>query len=681
MSQNPSRLRAKRRVRLLAPVLLVTVAALVVWMVASVWASFSPNSEIILSSDQSGDNADVTSNFNIPAPNVNFDAVVTFTPPEWGIALDEDVPDGDTIGTLDAQATLGIAVGQQVCNTALGPSFTLYDCTTTGAAFTDTGDWIAGTWNGYDAACPGQGNGERQVCHYPGFLAEIFSKRPIARYCGHTVIIPGLESSLNFMVFEPGTNLGAGIPSNPDWGFPSVTVLNNTGSEAGVPAPSALADFCTPLVSNNTVNGLSSSGAVLRTNPEFGGTYVFRSWARGLPDADGDGFENGVDTCPYDDNLGDIRVQGPTGDADQDGLDDACDPNTATPAGDFDEDNDGYVNRADNCPVDPNGVSVGPNNQDDSDGDGIGDECDDSPGSIDGSRPVVVSEEPVDIEGPAAPTETPTATATATATGTATPTPVAGTALAAAVAAGANQITVTDASGLAVGDDITIGTGATTETCEITAISGSTLTLDCELEFAHAAGEPVVKAEEATPTPTAVAGEGCTPVIPGTYNGLVRLNGVPAASGFEVSASVGGTVWGTAIVSGGRYAIDIPDHLPTAPPCFEAGTIAFSIDGATCTPTAQWGSGLHDLDLTCAAAATPTPTVAPPTVPPATPPVVVTGTPTRTATATPAGAPRTGGGGLGGGQDVPLWAIMLAGWAGVTALAGLATLATRIAKR
>jgi hypothetical protein len=408
------------------------------------------------------------------------------------------------------------------------------------------------------------------------------------------------------MVFEPGTSLGEGIPDNDDWGFPTVSVLNDTGVDRPS-TPGSLADFCTPLVTNNTVNG-EVDGAALRTNPEFGGTYIFRSWSRGLPDADGDGYENAFDTCPYLANQGDPRIQG-AGDTDIDGLDAACDPNPAQ--ANSDQDGDGYHNRADNCPIFANGTFPpgGLDNQLDGDHDGIGDACDDNPGSIDGSRPEVLTEIPIDIEGPLPGEET--ATPTPTATPTTTPTPE--------------------------------GTG--------TVIATAT--------------------PEGTATPTTVAGEGCAPVIPGTYNGLVRLNGVPAAAGYEVTAVIDGVEWGTAIVSGGRYALDVPQKLPAAEPCFAGGTITFQVNGATCGPTEEWASGLHDVDLSCAAA----PTVVPPTVPPGTP--TVPGTPV----ATPAKPPPTGSGGLGGDQGIPLWALALAGWAGLMALAGFGTVATRIVKR
>jgi hypothetical protein len=277
----------------------------------------------------------------------------------------------------------------------------------------------------------------------------------------------------------------------------------------------------------------------------------------------------------------------------------------------------------------------------------------------------------VEISGPSCPEPdvTPTPSPTATATPTGTVVAAAETTLAEDASAGDTEIVVEDATGFAEGDMVKIGTGDTAEECTITAIADTTFTLDCTLEFDHAAGEPVVKVEAVvlTPTPTEIAVEDiCAPVFPGTYNGLVRIDGQPAASGYEVTASVDGVEWGSAIVSGGRYAMDIPDHLPSVPPCFEGGTITFAVNGMTCEPTAEWASGIQTVDLDCAPVAppaTPTATATPP--PPATPTPVVT----------PVAPPPSGAGGLfGSGSGLPLWAIGLAGWAGLTIVAGLGTL-------
>jgi len=103
------------------------------------------------------------------------------------------------------------------------------------------------------------------------------------------------------------------------------------------------------------------------------------------PDADDDGYENGFDTCPYDDNL-DGNPRGPT-ESDLDGIDSACDPDPNSPCGSVpgddyygpDCDADTYLNRGDNCPFDNNPLLP------DTDADAIGDACDRNPGTVDGT--------------------------------------------------------------------------------------------------------------------------------------------------------------------------------------------------------------------------------------------------------------------------------------------------------
>ena len=126
---------------------------------------------------------------------------------------------------------------------------------------------------------------------------------------------------------------------------------------------------------------------VLYANPSEEGTYTIVTIAVGQPDADGDGIENFLDTCPFDVNVGDPRIKG-DGDLDGDGLDAACDPDDSNI--NSDEDLDGYLNRQDNCPLIPNGEE-GSNQVDDDvddDGDrqndGIGDDCDPNPLVFDG---------------------------------------------------------------------------------------------------------------------------------------------------------------------------------------------------------------------------------------------------------------------------------------------------------
>lgn len=168
---------------------------------------------------------------------------------------------------------------------------------------------------------------------------------------------------------------------------------------------------------------------------------------------------------------------------------------------------------------------------------------------------------------------------------------------------------------------------------------------------------------EATATPEGTATpQTCAPVIPGTYNGTVTVNGVPAPDGTTVTATIGGVAWATDATSGGRYVFDVPASLPTQEPCFSGGDITFTCDSAAATETATWNSGLHDLNLTCGAAATATPivTVAPP-------PVTVTVVPTGT----PVVPPPTGAGSSGDGGFL-WWPLALAA-AALTAVAGLYT--------
>jgi hypothetical protein len=166
---------------------------------------------------------------------------------------------------------------------------------------------------------------------------------------------------------------------------------------------------------------------------------------------------------------------------------------------------------------------------------------------------------------------------------------------------------------------------------------------------------------EATATPEGTATpQTCAPVIPGTYNGTVTVNGVPAPDGTTVTATIGGVAWATDTTSGGRYVFDVPATLPTTEPCFSGGEVSFTCDSAAAAETATWNSGLHDLNLTCGAAATATPTVAPPTV-----------TVTATPVATPTALPPTGMG--SGGEGGFLWWPLALAAAALTAVAGLYT--------
>jgi hypothetical protein len=319
-----------------------------------------------------------------------------------------------------------------------------------------------------------------------------------------------------------------------------------------------------------------------------------------------DNFNGVIDNCP--------TVANPNqADNDLDGLGDVCDD---------DDDDDTVPDDTDNCPLVANADQL------DTDGNGIGDACENDfdgdtvPDAEDNCRAVDnPSQADTDADG--------LGNACDNCPSVANP----------------NQA---DADADGIGD-----------LCEVPATATPTATSTAVVTETPTGTAVTTETPVETGTPP---GETCAPVIPATYNGLVRIEGVPAAEGFVVTANIDGTAWGDAIVSGGRYALDVPETLPASPPCFEGGTITFTINGATCEPTADWTSGLHDLDLNCAEA----PPVTPP-VPPVTPPVGP-GTPI----ATPVAPPPTGGGGFSP-SDLP-WAAALAAGAvlvWVLAAAGL----------
>jgi hypothetical protein len=451
---------------------------------------FNPSFAASLSSNGTGDYADVSTEFAIPAPDYNFDAVVTFTPPEFTVATDADVPNGAIVGKLEALATLGLI--NQPCTSALPMTFDLMDATTDPSATVTFDDQFQ------DADGNTLPDG---VDKYPDFLARIFpGLTPRARHYGQASVA-GSPVSLNFVVFEPGVTLPGLGPVDPALGYPSVTILNNNGDPAAVPAPSAITDFCTPLSTaittygisdDNPATGTDEGGYSVRANPVAAGTYSFSAYARSLRDADSDGIENQLDTCPFDPNAGSPRIGG-SGDQDNDGIDDVCDP-TKTEAN-TDPDNDLYMNRGDNCPLVANGADQ--DNQADKDTDGIGDACDPSPLTPNGSA------------------------------------------------------------------------------------------IERWLESS-----------------VYIAGEACAPVIPGTYNGTVTINGQPAPDGTLIQAFVQGLAWASDVTSGGHYVVDVPQTMPVSPPCFAGGWLSFQADGAWCEPSVQWSLGLHNLNLQCGELAT-----------------------------------------------------------------------------
>lgn len=276
----------------------------------------------------------------------------------------------------------------------------------------------------------------------PGPTAPL---QPVARATGFQIPSgTGVQVVLLFMLFAPGTDFRT--LNNPDLpvfdtalGYPSVTVLQNPTVPA---SPSAITDFCSPLDVFGYTFGVSrdnpctpapgpagcpadpdsfaapfplnadpegcdgpgpalpdpdnnEASCVTRKNPAAG-TYRFTQFSRSLRDADDDGHENTLDTCPFEPNPGfNPRSTDTSNDPDTDGLPgtgapgSGCDPDpfnasggsTGCKGGTYggDQENDCYPNRGDNCPLIPN-------DQNDTDSDQIGNECDPNPTTADGHR-------------------------------------------------------------------------------------------------------------------------------------------------------------------------------------------------------------------------------------------------------------------------------------------------------
>ena len=325
----------------------------------------------------------------------NFGGLITFTPPEWGVASDAGVPDGTLVGTLVSDAVLGLF--NNPCRTELFVTFDLFDATTDRSNPIDP--LPSGTADRLSPLAEDADNNGNQdgIDRWPSYLDEVFEDVPTgfdtlhARLFGsNSNAVPGLTIVLNFMIFEPGSQIAAGFPLNidPRLGYPTVTVLNDPTATSSNEDP--INDFCAPLAVRTTAQGTVGNGIDFRTTPVADGVYQFVTFTASIPDQDGDGIENTLDPCPYTadpdwDPRGDL-VQNP-GDMDGDLLPDSCDPFPTEPSlgtcacgiSLVDEDLDGWMNGADNCPLDSNldQAMADP-------ADGIGDACDQNPGVRDG---------------------------------------------------------------------------------------------------------------------------------------------------------------------------------------------------------------------------------------------------------------------------------------------------------
>jgi len=366
MQHGLSLIRFRVATRILLPCLLVATAALLPGDASA--TSFAPVWTADIENSSAGAHSALTFNLHIPSPDSQLGSAVSFIPPGFGVTNGDSLTNGAISGHVSATATLGLIGG--ACSTTLDLTFDLMD------ASTDP----LNTIHLYDGVYDYDGDGlPENVDRYPSSLAFIAPDIvPVQRLYGQ-VPVSGVQVPINFAVFAPGTPLPLLPDLDPALGYPTVAII---GDPLAVPeANFPISDFCTPLTTAVMVRGLTAdnpalagneSGEIIRTNPDAG-HYNVILFARGRRDADDDGIENGLDSCPLTpDPNWDPRSGGPAGDADTDGLPDSCDPNDSLH--NLDNDGDSFNNRLDLCPqVATTYVHF------DADRDGIGDQCDPQP--------------------------------------------------------------------------------------------------------------------------------------------------------------------------------------------------------------------------------------------------------------------------------------------------------------
>jgi hypothetical protein len=356
--------------------------------------SFAPTLEIGLPEPAVGAHSALGIDLNIQYDDALAEATMLFIPSEFQVGPGEGVVDGAWVGRYDPLYATSL-IGSP-CNHLLPPEINLVD------ASVDPGDTI-----GYEAGfADNDGDGlPDAVTKYPEPLTRIFpGLTPLTRMFG-LQYIAGIPHPFNLLVFSPGTSL-FGEVTDPELGYPSVLQIRDRGDPASIPFPNAITDECSPSLLSFSVFGITEDnndtsanegGYVFATNPLTSGAFAFSAYMLSLPDADDDGIENQLDTCPFAANAGNPRIN-TSGDADLDGLDLVCDPNDnpATGGTNSDQDSDGYLNRQDNCPLVQNG-ELDPINQTDTDLDGIGDNCDPAPMSSNGHKHSVCAVDVVNV--------------------------------------------------------------------------------------------------------------------------------------------------------------------------------------------------------------------------------------------------------------------------------------------
>jgi hypothetical protein len=173
--------------------------------------TFNPTLNVELADPAPETSSDFTTSFNLPLGDVNFAGVVAFIPRQWGVVLGDSIDVGADIGTLRADATLGLINAS--CNQPVPVVFDMkngsIDRTDTVSFDDDEADPDADR-EFAESVDPDNEIFEATV-KYPEFLDRIVDAQPIRRAVG-VEAVAGTPVLLQFIIFPPGTVIDEDIP-------------------------------------------------------------------------------------------------------------------------------------------------------------------------------------------------------------------------------------------------------------------------------------------------------------------------------------------------------------------------------------------------------------------------------------------------------------------------------------
>jgi hypothetical protein len=348
--------------------------------------------------------ADTSITLDLPGSSVNFATQVNFIPAGISIAAGGAITPGTKLGGV--HTTEALSVNNADCSFVTTIDVVLFNVALPNSPTTPTNivfpqaegtidrfaKWKVGSPpggadpSGIDPGVDADHAAGTSLAfqNYPSYLLTMFAPAtPVAVYGGLTRL-NGEWQPLYLAQFAAGALLSAPAPfsmMSSGMGQPLVWVYGDP--TATLPSPSSITGTCTPLNITTTLLGKDPSATFTRaTSPMAAGTKFYMQYLASYRDTDQDGYENTIDTCPLNPDVGSPKTGG--GDSDGDGIDDACDA-AFTPVS-ADADADSFKNRQDNCPQIANATQVqveaspapdkGPKT------DNIGDACDSEGGTI-----------------------------------------------------------------------------------------------------------------------------------------------------------------------------------------------------------------------------------------------------------------------------------------------------------